>query len=424
MVTEEPLREWDPSDPLSLSTRDLDYINREINRNSDGEKVTKLDLNPYSSDKVTITPKRHVGTVSLPSGTVLRIRPKVELELLNLVRFGIGVPPDSYLEEASYEVTNDSEFTRLIAHYYSSILQRVLQGGIRSEYVDQKESKKQIRGRINLHRQLQKRGPISTEFECDYTELSYDSALNQTLVYAATILTRLHSGDEIIHRLNRQISIFKDVGVSQKKVPIHSLQTLSSQMRLTSTYETALKIAKMVIRQTSIESLHTGTGTGATFLLNMDNLFEMVARRAVEAIFDKSETTVTKRNIGYLATRRSDEQPLGRPMQPDIIAQRSGGSVLVGDAKWKDVSTPSKQDVYQISSYSTQENAPGLLLYPPNVVTNPQVYQLSNGQELCVLSLDLENSNYEDFVATITEEVQTAIESLEIDQILFSSTNL
>jgi 5-methylcytosine-specific restriction endonuclease McrBC regulatory subunit McrC len=183
-------------------------------------------------------------------------------------------------------------------------------------------------------------------------------------------------------------------------------------MRLTSAYQTALKIAKMVIRQTSIESLHTGAGAGATFLLNMDDLFEMVARRAVEATFSESSITVTKRNIGYLAKRRPDDQPLGRPMQPDIMAQRSGDSVLVGDAKWKDVSTPSKQDVYQILSYSTQENVPALLLYPPSVAPEPQVYQLSNGQELCVTSLNLEKSNYEDFVASITEEAQNAVESL------------
>ncbi|MCL9817769.1 McrC family protein [Natronocalculus amylovorans] len=414
MVTEEPLREWVPSDPLSLSTQDLEYINQKINRNSDGKKVTKLDVKPYSSERFKITSKRHVGTVSLPSGTVLRIRPKVELELLNLVRFGIGAPPDSYLEKASYEVADDSEFTRLIAYYYSSILQRVLQRGIRPEYVNQNESRKQVRGKINLHRQLQKRGPISTEFECDYSELSYDSTLNQTLVHAAIILTRLHSGDKITHRLNRQITILKDAGVSQRKVPIHSLQTISSQMRLTSTYETALKIANMVIRQTSIENLHAGAGAGATFLLNMDNLFEMVARRAVKAVFDNSKITVTKRNIGYLAKRRSDDQPLGRPMQPDIIAQLNGGSVLVGDVKWKDVSTPSKQDVYQVLSYSTHEHAPGILLYPPSVVPEPRVYQLSNDQELCVLSLNLDKPSYEDFVATITEDVQTAVESLEV----------
>ncbi len=423
MMTEEPLREWDPSDPLSLSTQDLEYINQEINKNSHGENVTKLDIEPHSSDSVTITPKRHVGTVSLPSGTVLRIRPKVELELLNLVRFGIGAPPDSYLEEASYEVSDDKEFTHLIAHYYSSILQRVLQGGIRPEYVDKEESRKQVRGRINLHRQLQKRGPVSTEFECDYSELSYDTTLNQTLVYAATILTRLHSGDEITHRLNRQISVFKDAGVSQTQVLTHSVQKVSSSMRLTSSYETALKIARMVIRQTSIKSLHTGSGAGATFLLNMDDLFEMVARRAVDAVFNKSGITVTKRNIGYLARRKSDHQPLGRPMQPDILAQRSGGSILVGDAKWKDVSTPSKQDVYQILSYSTHEKTPGLLLYPPNVVHEPQIYQLSNGRELCVLSLDLTESNYEDFVANITQEVQTAVEYLGLEQAQNASVN-
>src|SRR5699024_11197198 len=78
-----------------------------------------------------------------------------------------------------------------IATLYEAELADVLQRGLLREYREQTGTEQHVRGRLEVHRQLQRQGPQPTQFECRYDELTTDIVLNQAILYATTVLLRL-----------------------------------------------------------------------------------------------------------------------------------------------------------------------------------------------------------------------------------------
>ena len=67
-----------PSELLELQPKDLDWI---INENDEEEKIhnqKKLEITHSADGKVKLKAKGYVGAISLPSGIIINIEPKIE----------------------------------------------------------------------------------------------------------------------------------------------------------------------------------------------------------------------------------------------------------------------------------------------------------------------------------------------------------
>jgi 5-methylcytosine-specific restriction enzyme subunit McrC len=176
--------EYEETDLLDLSESAVRMLQTEFN--SDGERL-RLSFN--RDGKALLQATQHVGTVSLPDGPTIQIRPKAgRTNLLHLLRYAHGV--ESVTIEERTSIAAGQTFIEALAALYEAELEQVIQQGLHRDYRTVDKSETHLRGRLNVQQQLQKQGVAPTQFECTYEELTYDTIPNQAVLFAASILSR------------------------------------------------------------------------------------------------------------------------------------------------------------------------------------------------------------------------------------------
>jgi 5-methylcytosine-specific restriction enzyme subunit McrC len=363
------LSEYDESDPIHLSDRDLQMIESEV----DGLRVA------YRRDEqVTLHTDHRVGVIALPDGPPIEIQPKIgDPNLVTLLRYANGTKPSHLSRET--ELESGTNFVDTIAALYLEELEQVLSQGLRREYIEVEGSEEYLRGRLNVRRQLAG-GPGKTDFECDFDEFTYDTPLNQTILCVTNLLSSLVDRTVLAGELREHESRLRR-RVTLRKVPIEEAEQINLT-RLTDYYEKLLAISLLVLKHIYIEDIVAGEGASYSLLIGMNEVFEKLVERTVrEAVDERDDWSVE-------GQARTDNLLRGSPsihMRPDFVVKRDGEPVLVGDAKWK--TQIKNNDVYQVVAYQTAYNAPCVLVYPDNDGAIENDYSVKNGQRLAMLEL-------------------------------------
>lgn len=344
------ISEWDSTGALDLSKTAVEFLRKEVN---DTGEMIRVEFTRDGS--AILHSKSFVGTLALPDGPTIEIRPKAAgTSLVNLLRYAQGTSSEIIREQTTF-----SEGTRIvdtIAVLFLDELRSVFSRGLRKSYQSKHQTKKYVRGQINVQRQVQCHLFDQTQFECDYEELTYDCVENQVILAASTVLSSLTSLSDVSSDLLRYVNILRRI-VTMRHVQPKEIRNIELN-RLNDYYEDILSIAETVLNSVFAGDLEVGSQKSYSLLINMNRIFEQVLTRATrEAFPDQVWTIKGQERVGTLVRGTPDIT-----MRPDIVVDFHGETVAVADAKWK--MSQQNSDIYQMVSYQLAEDAPGLLIYP------------------------------------------------------------
>jgi len=347
----------EPIDHDELPDRAPRVIDTEIN---DGTERVQIEWLPDGRFKLHAT--SYVGIITLPGDYTVEIRPKArETDLLALLRYSQGIRAKTIAEETS--IREGNEFIHALATLFEAELDDVLTRGLASEYRRKSGTEDHVRGRIAVHRQLQRQGPQPTKFECNYDSLTEDTVLNQSILYATDLLLRLVDDRAVSDRLHRHKQVLQR-STTLRPVRVVELEQVELS-RLAAYYGDLFRLTKLIISGIYADELTAGSRGSFSLLVNMNEIFEKILERGLSDTFAESSiqirTQVSTSNLLRDGSRRIT-------IRPDILAEADGVAKFVGDAKWKlddqRSREPSNEDLYQLLSYQVAYEVPGVLFYP------------------------------------------------------------
>jgi len=369
------LREHDHTDWLQLSDTALDALDQ---LNADSTRIRT----EYGRDgAVRLHSTQYVGTIALPDGPEIRITPKAAgTNFLPLLQYAHDINPTTY--DNTTAASSGATFVDALAALFTAELDRILTRTPHHEYTHVERTETQLRGQLNVQRQLQRQGPTPTEFEVTYDQLTSDTVANRGIYHATRRLTHLVDDPALSSQLQRQHQQLRN-WVSTDPVRPAELARIEST-RLNDHYDTILRLAEQILNNTYLNNFAPNHHSSFGLLVNMNTIFENAVERAThDALHDFDAWT---------ATPQSQIQPIatgGTPsvnMYPDVVITHNDDVKLVADAKWK-TGTISQADIYQMTAYTLAHNVPGLLLYPEQPNNIETSYLIDDRHQLLVREL-------------------------------------
>lgn len=327
-----------------------------------------------------VGPAGKVGAARI-GDVVVRIEPKVPIARL-LFLLGYSMHGAAW-QSSSVPVAEEPDLVSAVAQALWRQVSRAIHQGLLPGYVVVEESSTVLRGRLLEGAQLSRHHGVPLPLEIRHDEFTVDIAENQILRAAMERMLRVPRVDEESARmLRRLLRSFGDVTPLRAGDAVPSWQA----SRINARYQTALRLAELVLRATSFEHA-AGTVAVNGFLLDMPVVFEEFVTVALrEALESAYGGRVEGQYRWWL-----DEA--GRvPLRPDIVWVRGGSVVAVADAKYK-AEKPSgypNADLYQLLAYCTVLGLPvGHLVYAAGNEVPARHVVRGTGVEIVCHALDL-----------------------------------
>ncbi len=275
---------------------------------------------------------------------VVYIRPKVPIARLLFLAGYAEFGPAWRTEDV--RVDSAADLVPAMADALWRQVARAIHQGLLPGYVEVEESSAVLRGRLRESEQLRRHHGLPLPLEIRHDEFTVDIAENQILRTACERVLKVPgvSSDASL-RLRRLMREFADVTALGRRDPVPAWHAT----RLNARYQTALRLAELVLRATSFEHA-PGDVAVSGFLLDMPVLFESFVSSALgDALAGKYGGRIHSQdwNPFDLAGRVR--------LRPDLIWKLAGAPVAVVDAKYKAESPAGypNADLYQLLAYCT-----------------------------------------------------------------------
>ncbi len=298
---------------------------------------------PYSPGLWQIAPAGKVGAARIGDLEV-HIEPKVAIARL-LFLVGYSQHGAVWRPEA-VPVAEATDLVAAVAQALWRQTERAIHQGLLPGYIVIEESSLVLRGRLRESEQLHRHHGLPLPLEIRHDEFTVDIPENQILRTACErMLTvpRVEAGSQ--HMLRRLLRDFADVTPLPRGDQVPSWQPT----RLNARYHTALRLAELILRATSVEHDRGGVTVNG-FLLDMPKLFEDFVTVALrEAIVPVYGGRVADQDRNHFDEA---EQVV---LRPDIVWKIRGSAIAVIDAKYK-AEKPAgypNADLYQLLAYCT-----------------------------------------------------------------------
>jgi 5-methylcytosine-specific restriction enzyme subunit McrC len=305
--------------------------------------VVSAAPSPYTPGQWQVGPAGKVGAARI-GDIEIHIKPKVLISrllfLLGYSQHGAAWRPESV------PLADTADLVPAIAQALWRQTQRAIHQGLLPGYILVEESSQVLRGRLRESEQLHRHHGLPLPLEIRHDEFSLDIPENQILRAACErMLTVPRVDAESQRMLRRLLRDFADITPLSRGDPIPAwLPT-----RLNARYHTALRLAELVLRATSVEHEPGGVAVNG-FLLDMPTLFEDFVTVAMR------EALVPAYGGRVAGQDRSQFDEAGLvTLKPDIVWKVRGSPVAVIDAKYKTEKPAGypNADLYQLLAYCT-----------------------------------------------------------------------
>jgi 5-methylcytosine-specific restriction endonuclease McrBC regulatory subunit McrC len=313
-----------------------------------------------------------VGHFRLVNGNrrTVRIEPKVGISnvfsLLGAAySFYAGDSPFRS-ESVDYAIDKTKVLEPLVRHF-NSLLKLLLQDGLLTNYIEQEENLKALRGRVVFAKHLSQNLIRQDRLYCRFFRSEVDIPENQLIAWTLVLLTRLGEWSQGVRQI-LQSHILHFGGVSIRAFLPRQYPTFHYD-RLTSRYAEVHSWCKLFVDLLSVSD-KPGETTFNGYLLDMNVLFE----RFVISTFKSAREVVPAFSLAPHETFDLDvDKKLG--ICPDLTMRSTGDSIVTVDVKYKrtgGAGQANHPDLYQVISYSTalgligqkSVSAQGILVYP------------------------------------------------------------
>ncbi|MEV5909348.1 restriction endonuclease [Streptomyces chartreusis] len=305
---------------------------------------------PYVSGHWSLRAGSKVGAVAVavPGGggpITVRVVPKVSIARLFFL-LGYSLAPKGGWRDGEVDVTAHPDLLPALAHAVERQIDRALRQGLLQGYRVTEETSMVVRGRIREAEQIRRRFGATLPVELEYDEFTTDIAENRLLRAAVERLLRLPGVPHDVRRgLLHQRARLADVAVIPRGQPLPTWQP----NRLNSRYEQALRLARTVLDNASVEHAPGGLRIDG-FLFDMNKLFEDFVTVALR------EACRRLRHSARLQDSHHLDEAAAIRMRPDFVLYEPGGApCAVVDAKYKAEKRDGfpDADLYQMLAYCT-----------------------------------------------------------------------
>lgn len=302
-----------------------------------------LDITPTVEEgSFDISAGRRVGALTVGDRHII-VRPKI-VDLNRLI-FMVGYARDSKIwRDELVSLDAADELLPALAEAFSRITTRTLESGLLHGYRSVTDTLTVLRGRVLAGEQMSRHYGLPVPLAVEYDDFTADIAENQILAMATMRLLRIPRVTETARRLLRRLRRTLD---EVTLPPSGSAVPRWQPSRLNSRYQTALRIAEIVLAAKSFEH-HLGDLTISGYMFDMWRVFEDFVTVALgEAL--------AARGWHCRAQAKLHLDVGGNvPMKPDLLCHK-GLSTAVVDAKYKAEHPEGfpNADLYQLLAYST-----------------------------------------------------------------------
>ena len=320
-------------------------------------------------------PSSYIGTVCL-GGLSVVVRPKIPVDrVMFLVTYALD---PRHWRRYSFDLTPDADVLESIIPAFTHHTREAVRRGLLQGYRREEEALHTVRGRIRFDEQIKRRFGVPLPIEVTFDEFTEDIEENRLLKTALHRLAHLPVRSTQARRdVNALRPVFDAVGLgaySQGVPEVHYTP-------LNNHYRSAVELARLIIDNSSLELFH-GKVTGASFMLDMNQVFEKFLYVALGESLELSESQwKTQKHLTLDETKSID-------LYPDLVWHIANRPIFVGDAKYKRITSTDfpNADIYQMLAYCTAANLPsGLLIYAKGE-SDPATYNITNANKAIELA--------------------------------------
>ena len=396
----------------------LQYKNEE-EQNSYIEKTTfeaieKFVLENETEQYLKITTKKgfgkvlqaqnYVGVIQTKDGTTIEILPKIK-ELENEKLKEILIKMLKTLKKSPFKNFNTANLKaskmpllEIFIFMFLEELAKLIQNGIKSDYVQKEENLKFLKGKLKISEQIKQNSVHKERFFVQYEEFNSDRVENRLIKTTLEYLYKKSKSNKNQQRIREFLFVFDEIKISYNIKTDFEKIKLNRQMK---DYEHVLLWCKTFLFENSF-SPYKGNDIAFALLFDMNLLFESYVYDYLKrkGSFENIKNQDKKHYLAY-------ENEKGRfALKPDIVIDE--GKIIV-DTKWKILSENksnqgiSQSDMYQLYAYGTKyENCEKLyLIYPKDELIDGNLYHYYQDKKLPlkVLFFDVENlENNKNFI--------------------------
>jgi 5-methylcytosine-specific restriction enzyme subunit McrC len=327
-------------------------------------------------DGVRVKTRAWVGVVRFDSFELV-VEPKLaasNLGLVGMLEFTTGLDalrrlsPERQLEAAGSDLLN------LFGLLLVEETERILRGGLLTDYVEREDEQPVLRGRLLVDRQVRERYAQLDRLVCRYDEHEQDVVENQLLAAALGRCGALLSHEQTRRRARQLHGILREV-CDPDALDLSEARTSITYDRLNERYRGAHQLAWIILDALGLKDVLAGGAVRSfAFMFDMNLLFERFVFEYLHVLLGSAWTHVEyqrrDRSIVWHETRNRSYATV----IPDVLIARGSGAELNRlpvDAKYKRYTDRKADpgDVYQVFMYSyaygdTREGRHGFLVYP------------------------------------------------------------
>jgi len=345
-----------------------------------------IDLKPSPGKGYVLTPGAMVGAMVV-GGLAISIKPKFSIpNLLFLISFALN--PKAW-KDIGFDFKEENAILEAIIPGFVHQVRRAVARGVLHGYVTKEEALNMLRGRIRIDEQLRRRYGRLPPIEVAYDDYTPDIEVNRLIKAALARLRRLQikNGNVRSSLHSFDVALTEVSSVDYRGLPLPEV----AFNRLNAHYEPAVRLAKLILRATSLEAEH-GQVRSSSFLVNMNDVFEDFVVVALREALSLSQHSFPQGAKDKTLTLDKGQKI---NLEPDVSWWEGGNCVFVGDAKYKKTKAGGivHPDLYQLLAYTVASDLPaGLLVYAKGEDQETVHQTIHAGRELWVRTLDLTQS--------------------------------
>ena len=321
------------------------------------------------------------------------IRPRIPIDR---VMFMVGYSLSSGdWSPSQLRLSPGDDVLEAIVPAFVRLTQHAIRRGLLQGYRTREESSTALQGRIRLADQVKVRFGLPLPAEVVYDDFTEDIEENRLLKTAIVLLWQM----PIISRESR-----RDLGALRPAFISVSSGSYRPGMvppvnytRLNQRYRPAVELARLIIGS-SLAEFSPGDNPGASFLVDMDRVFENFLRTALRQTLRLSESEWPDRSSAARSLHLEEGGLL--QVHPGLSWWRGRRCLFVGDARYalpaggSGTADARQTDIYRMLAYCAAAGLPsGLLVYASGGSPDAAVHRIRNtGKAIEVVSIDVEGS--------------------------------
>ncbi len=338
--------------------------------------------------------QNYVGVIQTKDGTTIEILPKIKQfdkdkskEILIKMLKTLRKSPFKNFNTANLRA-HKMPLLEIFISMFLEELAKLIQKGIKSDYVQKEENLKFLKGKLKISEQIKYNTIHKERFFVLYEEFTSDRVENRLIKTTLEFLYKKSKSNKNQQRIREFLFVFDEIKISHNIKTDFEKIKLNRQMK---DYDQVLLWCKTFLLENSF-SPYKGDDIAFALLFDMNLLFESYVYSYLKksAKFENIKNQHKEHHLAY-------ENEKGKfALKPDIVI--NDGKIII-DTKWKILSENksnqgiSQSDMYQLYAYGKKYKSENLyLIYPKDELIKGNLYHYYEKEKLPleVLFFDVE----------------------------------